>query len=168
VMNDGADRVHVVTGCGFGGVYGTAGPPQGAPASIRPAMNDARGWPLTALRLLYATLGTGTVATGLLVVVSGNLGLGCLVVSAGILALAAAAWVRSEDGGRGALASIGIVVGPLPAAGTAYVAAHLIAALGPWPLAAVTAGLIPTCATMTALMWRASRRPWQDRQPTAR
>jgi hypothetical protein len=34
VMNDGADRVHVVTGCGFDGVYGTAGSPHGADAKF--------------------------------------------------------------------------------------------------------------------------------------
>jgi hypothetical protein len=96
VMSDGADRVHVVTGCGFGGVYGTAGSPHGARESIRPEMHDARAWLLTALRLLYAALGTGTLGAGLLVFVPGNLGLGCLLASAGALALAAAAWVRTE------------------------------------------------------------------------
>jgi undecaprenyl pyrophosphate phosphatase UppP len=131
-------------------------------------MNRGRGWPLTAMRLAYVALGTGTCIAGPLVLAGGDPVLAVLVEFAGVLAITAAAWVTSEHRGRGALASIGIVVGPLPAAGFALLIGSVLAAFGRWPFAIVAAGVIGLCVAVAALMWRSSRRPWEDAQLESR
>ena len=131
-------------------------------------MRHRVAWLLTSLRLAYAALGAGTCVAGLLVLVEGNPPLASLVLAAGVLAIAAAAWVRTEHHGRGALASIGVVVGPLPAIGVALLLGNYLAAFGAPTLAAVAVGAILLCVAMTALMWRASSRPWEIPQTAAR
>ena len=131
-------------------------------------MNHRRVWPLTALRLVYLALGSGTCIAGVRVLAGGEPGLTALVETAGILAIAAATWVTSERRGRGALASIGIVIGPLPAAGVAFIAGSFLATFGHWSWAAGAIGVIALCLALMALMWRASRRPWETPQPAAR
>ncbi|MGZ8475923.1 MAG: hypothetical protein ACXWWQ_06840 [Candidatus Limnocylindria bacterium] len=87
-----------------------------------------------------------------------------LVLLAGGLALAAAAWVTSDAPIRGAIASVGIVVGALLVAVPSFlIAAFLLAFGGDLPRAAVPAAAIVGAAAGAWVMWRACLRPWDTR-----
>jgi hypothetical protein len=164
VMDDGADRVHVVTGCGFGEVYGTAVRPQPCRCIVRRMdrwLVFARGW--------YLLVGAG----GLLVAAGGIEGsvaatpavLGAVV---GTLSLSAAAWVHGDSVWRGMLASIGIPVGAVAVAAVAYLWAVVVDTLGVLPaLLAYAVTVVPSAVAVSAaaIMWRRSSRPWHGASP---
>jgi len=160
VMSDGADRVHVVTGCGFGEVYGTAVRPQPCPRIV-PRMDRwlivARGWYLLvgAAGLLAAAAGIdGVVATTPAVV-------GAVV---GIFGLSSVAWVRTASVPRGMLASIGIAIGALAVVAVAVLWAVVVDGYGLLPGAvAYAVAALPSAVGIgaAAIMWRHSARPWE-------
>ena len=165
VMNDGADRVHVVTGCGFGEVYGTAVGPQ-------PHSRIVRGmdrWLLMARTWYLCLAGGGLLAA------AGGLGGAVAVTPAvvgavvGVLGLAAAGWVRSESVPRGMLASIGIAIGPMAVVAVAVLWAVAVDAFGVLPVLPATAvASVPSAVAIAAavIMWRASARPWDGPRTT--
>jgi hypothetical protein len=85
-----------------------------------------------------------------------------LALLGGGLALAAAAWVTTHAVVRGALASIGIVVGAVLVAMTSFLAAAAVGMVaGDAPRAALLATPIPLAVAGAWIMWRASHRPWR-------
>ena len=165
VMNDGADRVHVVTGCGFGEVYGTAVGPQ--PRSR--IMRRMDRWLLIARTWYLCLAGGGLLAA------AGGLGGAVAVTPAvigavvGVLGLAAAGWVRSESVPRGMLASIGIAIGPMAVVAVAVLWAVGVVAFGVLPvLTASAVASVPSAVAIAAAatMWRGSARPWDGRPKT--
>jgi hypothetical protein len=122
VMNDGADRVHVVTGCGFGGVYGTADSPHGADAKIDPA---APPWPRLARRnagmttlVKLSRVIVGLVGALALLASVGNLTTGGAPITdpvipggviLGLLLVGAWAWTDAPGPARAAVVWLGVI-----------------------------------------------------------
>ena len=165
VMNDGADRVHVVTGCGFGEVYGTAVRPQPRRCIVRRMDRSlvlARGW-----YVLVGAVGVGVAAGGIDGAVAATPSLVGAVV--GVFCLSAAAWVRSDSLSRGMLASIGIPIGALAVAAVAYLWAVVVDNLGVFPaMLAYAVAVVPSAVAVSAaaIMWRRSARPWDGASST--
>ena len=91
-----------------------------------------------------------------------------LVLMGGGLALAAAAWVTSDGLVRGAIASVGIVVGASMVAMTSFMAAYVIGVyFGDPARGALLATPIPVALASAWIMWRASLRPWDRPRPSA-
>jgi hypothetical protein len=159
VMDDGADRVHVVTGCGFGEVYGTADRPQRCRCIVCRMdrwLIVARGW--------YLLVSAG----GLLAAAGGMAGEvaptpAVIAASVGAFSLSASAWVRSDSVPRGMLASIGIPIGAVAVAAVAYLWAIVVDTLGVLPATlAYAVAVVPSAVAVAAaaIMWRSSSRPW--------
>lgn len=117
------------------------------------------------LRLAYALIAAATCVGAGPALVAGDVSLAALLLAAGILGACASAWVRSEHVGRGAVASVGIVVGPLPLIGVAFIAVTVMSTYGSWGSAVLAATVMCLAAAIIPPMWRLSRRPWDPSQP---
>jgi hypothetical protein len=159
VMDDGADRVHVVTSCGFGEVYGTADRPQPRRCIVcrmDRSLIVARGW-----YVLVGTVGVGFAAGGIDGAVPVTPAVAGAVV--GVFCLSASAWVRSDSVPRGMLASIGIPIGAVAVAAVAYLCAVVVDTLGVLPATlAYAVAVVPSAVAVAAaaIIWRSSARPW--------
>ena len=153
---DGSDRVHVVGTLRL--CRSIRAPPFHwcAPDRIIRRMNVA----LTVARLGYAVVGLAALVVGWdQWQVAGSLA--SLLPLAGGLALAAAAWVGTDGVVRGAIASIGIVVGALLVAMPSLLAAAFLVSFGgDIPRAVVASIPVFLAAGGASIMWRVSRRPW--------
>lgn len=115
---------------------------------------------LTAARLGYAVAGLAALAIGWDQSQASDW-TASVVLPAGGLALAAAAWVRTDGVVRGAIASIGIVVGALLVAMPSFLAAAFLVSFGgDMPRAVVASVPVFLALAGASIMWRVSRRPW--------
>jgi hypothetical protein len=120
---------------------------------------------LTVARLAYVVVGLAALVVGWDRWERGDSS-ATLVLLAGGLALAAAAWVTSDGVIRGAAASIGIVVGAVTVAMTSFLLAAFLIGFGGDPARATLAAIpIPIAVPGAWVMWRCSKRPW-DRPPS--
>lgn len=115
---------------------------------------------LTVARLGYVVVGLAALVIGWdQWQVAGSLA--SLLPLAGGLALAAAAWVTTDGVVRGAIASVGIVVGALLVAWPSFLAASwLMYFSGDVARVALLATPMPVAVAGAWIMWRMSRRPW--------
>jgi hypothetical protein len=159
---DGSDRVHVVGTLRLCRSIRAPPFPRLAARRMIPHMKVA----LTVARLAYVVVGLTALVIGRDLWEAAESSAG-LVLVGGVLALAGAAWVTSAGLVRGAIASVGIVVGASMVAMTSFMAAYVIGVyFGDPARGALLATPIPVALASAWIMWRMSRRPW-DRAPSA-
>ena len=118
---------------------------------------------LTVARLGYLVVGLAALVIGMEQWQAASSS-ASLVLLAGGLAIAAAAWVTTDAVIPGAIASVGIVVGASMVAMTSFMAAYVIGVYFGDPARGALLGTpAPVALASGWIMWRASLRPWETR-----
>jgi hypothetical protein len=152
---DGSDRVHVTRTLRL---CRSIRAPHFRGHAVERMIGDMN-MPLTLARLGYLVVGVAGLVTGWTWWQAGDAGSFLLLLGGG-MALAAAVWVTSDGLARGAIASIGIVIGALLVAMPAFLAAAFTATYAGDLPRAVLATPIGVVAAAAWIMWRDSHRPW--------
>jgi hypothetical protein len=113
----------------------------------------------TVARLGYAVVGLAALMVGWDRWEAADSSAGLIALGGG-LSLAAAVWVTTDGSVRGALASVGIVVGAGMAAITCVLLASVFVYVGDPARGALFATPIPVVLAGAWVMWQMSHRPW--------